>query len=210
MGDRADRPTENRPLACLKNLIENGRMKIGYARVSTDEQTNAAQLAALEAAGCAPIYQEKASSRRHLPEREQALAAARDGATLVVWRLDRLGRTMSDLLAVLDQITAQGGHFESLTEKIDTTGAAGRAMLHIIAAFAQFERDTISERTRAGLAAARKAGRIGGRPRALTRQQIDQAAQLVEGGASIRSVARTLKVAPSTLSQAIDRRTRSD
>lgn len=83
-------------------------------------------------------------------------------------------------------------------------------MLHIIAAFAQFERDTISERTRAGLAAARKAGRIGGRPRALTRQQIDQAAQLVEGGASIRSVARTLKVAPSTLSQAIERRARSD
>lgn len=180
-------------------------MKIGYARVSTDEQTNAAQLAALEAAGCAPIYQEKASSRRHLPEREQALAAARNGATLVVWRLDRLGRTMSDLLAVLDRITRQGGHFESLSEKIDTSGAAGRAMVHIMAAFAQFERDTISERTKAGLAAARKAGRSGGRPRALTRQQIEQAAQLIETGNSVRAVARTFGVAPSTLSTGLDR-----
>lgn len=186
-------------------------MKIGYARVSTDEQTNAAQIAALTAAGCDPIYQEKASTRRDMPQRELALAAARDGASLVVWRLDRLGRTMSDLLAVLDRITRQGGHFESLSEKIDTSGAAGRAMVHIMAAFAQFERDTISERTKAGLVAARKAGRSGGRPRALTRQQIEQAAQLIEGGNSIRSVARTLSVAPSTVAQAIERRAaRSD
>lgn len=180
-------------------------MKIGYARVSTSDQTTAAQLAALEAAGCNKVYQEKASTRARMrPELDQALAALNAGDVLVIWRFDRLARSVADMVRIVEQIETNGAHFTSLTEQIDTTTPTGRAMFHIAAAFAQLERDVTRERTMAGLAAARAAGRTGGRPRALTRQQIVQAFQLVTGGQSIRAVARTFKVAPSTLSKALD------
>lgn len=179
-------------------------MKIGYARVSTSDQNNTAQLVALEGAGCSAIYQEKASTRaRQRPELEKALADLQSGDTLMTWRFDRLARGVADMVRIVERIEGKGAHFASLTEQIDTNTPTGRAMFHIAAAFAQLERDVTRERTIAGLAAARSAGRIGGRPRALTRQQIDQACQLIEGGQSVASVARSFKVATSTMRLAI-------
>lgn len=181
-------------------------MKIGYARVSTADQNTAAQLAALEAAGCAPIFQETITTRsKNRPELEKALAALNAGDTLIVWRFDRLARSVADLLDIVQRIEAKGAHFASLSEQIDTNSSTGRAMFHIVAAFAQLERDVIRERTLAGLAAARAAGRIGGRPRALTAQQVEQAGRLIEGGESVPAVARSFKVAASTLRLALER-----
>lgn len=179
--------------------------KIGYARVSTDAQTTAAQLHALEAAGCNRIYQEQASGAGRRPELERALDALTVGGALVVWRFDRLGRSLPDLLQIVERIERAGAHLVSLTEQIDTGSSAGRMVFHVMGALAQFERDLIRERTKAGLEAAREAGRIGGRPKALTPQQIRQARQLIDSGESPVSVARSFKVGASTLRAAIAR-----
>lgn len=140
-------------------------VKIGYARVSTDDQDLSLQLDALSAAGCERVFEDKISgAKAERPGLSVALSQLRGGDTLVVWRLDRLGRSFVDLLRLVGEIQAAGAEFESLTEKIDTTGAAGRLVFHVFAAFAEFERNLIRERTNAGLAAAKARGRQGGRP----------------------------------------------
>ena len=143
----------------------DSRARIGYARVSTEDQNLEPQRDALVAAGCSTIYAESASGRntRDRPELGYALKALRAGDTLVVCRLDRLGRSLADLVRIVSDLEQRGVHLESLAEKIDTSSAAGRLVLHVCGALAEFERNLIRERTRAGLAAARARGRKGGR-----------------------------------------------
>src|SRR5213596_2012703 len=142
-------------------------MLIGYARVSTQDQTLALQQDALTKAGCERVFSDTASGA--LAERqglEEALEFARPGDTLVVWRLDRLGRSLRHLIDVITRLQGRRVGFKSLTEAIDTTTSGGKLVFHVFAALAEFERDVIRERTQAGLAAARARGRRGGHPRA--------------------------------------------
>ena len=137
---------------------------IGYARVSTDDQNLDLQKDALNKVGCQVIYEEAASGKNsERPELDQCLKALRSGDTLVVWRLDRLGRSLRDLVQIVGDLEKRGIAFESLMEKIETGSAAGRLVFHVFAALAEFERNLIRERTRAGLAAARARGRKGGK-----------------------------------------------
>ena len=138
-------------------------MLVGYARVSTADQDPALQLDALHAAGCGRVFEERASgARADRPVLAEAMAFARGGDTLVVWRLDRFGRSLKDLIARVAELEQGGVGFRSLTESIDTTTAGGRLVLHVFGALAEFERELIRERTVAGLAAARARGRKGG------------------------------------------------
>src|ERR1700752_1597359 len=147
-------------------------MLIGYARVSTDDQDTAVQVAALKAAGCERIYREKASGGRwDRPELHRLLDHLRKGDVLVVWKLDRLSRSLPDVLTVMEQLSETKAGFRSLTESIDTTTASGRMMMQMVGAFAEFERAMLRERTKAGLDSARREGRIGGRRPKLSRQQ---------------------------------------
>ena len=140
-------------------------MKIGYARVSTDDQNLSLQLDALTAAECGKIYEDRQSgAKADRPGLRDALEFARPGDVLVVWRLDRLGRSLPDLVQIVAELEKRGIGFESLTERIETSTAAGRLVFHVFAALAEFERNIIRERTKAGLAAARARGRSGGRP----------------------------------------------
>ena len=140
-------------------------MKIGYARVSSDDQNLNLQRDALESAGCERIYQEKESGgRTDRAELLRLMEVLRKGDTLVVWRLDRLGRSIKHLIEVVEKLEEMGVGFQSLTEAIDTTTSGGKLVFHIFAALAEFERTLIRERTRAGLKAARARGRLGGRP----------------------------------------------
>jgi DNA invertase Pin-like site-specific DNA recombinase len=149
-------------------------MNIGYARVSTEEQNLDLQIQALEAVGCARIFRDRGISgaARERPGLTKALAAAKAGDVLVVWKLDRLGRSLPHLVEVIDSLRAVGTGFRSLQEQIDTTSAGGRFYLHILAALAEFEREMISERTKAGMAAAKRNGKHVGRPRKLTASQV--------------------------------------
>jgi DNA invertase Pin-like site-specific DNA recombinase len=143
-------------------------MRIGYARVSTDDQNLALQLDALRQAECTKVYEDHLSGARAArPGLATALEVLRQGDVLVVWRLDRLGRSLKDLIALIAELEARGVGFQSLQEAIDTTSNGGRLIFHIFAALAEFEQRLIRERTRAGLAAARARGRLGGRPEAL-------------------------------------------
>jgi len=147
-------------------------MKIGYARVSTDDQNLDLQRDALARVGCERIYEEKASGRNiERPELVSCLKSLRPGDTLVCWKLDRMGRSLQDLVRVITTLKEQGIAFESLTEKIDTTSATGSLVFHIFGALAEFERALIKERTLAGLSAARARGRKGGRPKKLSETQ---------------------------------------
>lgn len=192
-------------LAPPKNPGENVAMKIGYARVSKGEQRTAAQVRALEADGCAMIYEDRAGGVARRPELERALEALREGDTFTVWKFDRLARSLPDLLQIVETIDGKKANLRSLTEEIDTSSLTGRAMFQIMGALAQFERGLIRERTKAGLAAAREAGRVGGRPRALTPSQVAHAIELIDGGEGIGAVARSFKVARSTLRTAINK-----
>jgi DNA invertase Pin-like site-specific DNA recombinase len=157
-------------------------MVIGYARVSTDEQTNAAQLSALRKAGCKRIYEEKDSGRdADRPELKQCLHRLDEGDTLTVWRLDRLGRSLRDLLEIVSGLEKRKVNFVSLTERFDTSTAAGRLIFHFFASLTQFERELIRERTKAGLAAARARGRLGGRKRKLDEKQMAAIRTLWDG-----------------------------
>src|SRR6266700_904155 len=150
-------------------------MLIGYARVSKNEQNLDLQLDALKAAGCEKIFHDKITSLKE--ERkglDEALAFLRPGDALVVWKLDRLGRTLRHLIDLVAEFNQQGIGFKSLKETIDTTTSTGKLIFHIFAALAEFERDIIHERTKAGLEAARAPGRKGGRPKTLTPKQIAQ------------------------------------
>jgi len=144
-------------------------VKIGYARVSTQDQNLSLQCDELTRAGCSAIYQEQVSgTKSDRSELGQCLKALRPGDTLVVWRLDRLGRSLKHLVETVTELEAKGIHFHSLTENIETGSATGKLMFHVFASMAEFERNLIAERTKAGLAAARARGRVGGRPQKLT------------------------------------------
>lgn len=180
-------------------------MKIGYARVSTADQTPDLQVDALRAAGCDPdrIHVDTTSGSGPGIERPglaAALAFARPGDQLVVWRLDRLARSLRDLIDQVANLEAAGVGLVSLQEHIDTSTPAGKAMFHFCGVMAEFERNLISERTKAGLAAARARGRRGGRRPKITDVQLDRAAELMrEGRLTVREIARMAGVSTTTL-----------
>lgn len=180
-------------------------MLLGYARVSTDEQTTRLQLDALEAAGCERTFSERASgAKADRPVLAELLSHTRKGDTIVVWRLDRLGRSLPHLIEIVQQLEAAGVGFRSLTEGIDTTTPNGRLIFHLFGALAQFERELLRERTVAGLAAARARGRKGGRPPKLSAEKLRVAQRLLKDPEStVSEVARTLGVHRSTLHKAL-------
>jgi DNA invertase Pin-like site-specific DNA recombinase len=183
------------------NETANPGMRIGYARVSTADQTLSMQLDALRAAGCERVYQETASGKQaDRPELAQALKALRPGDTLMVWRLDRLGRSLPHLIQTVASIEAQGASFESITEKIDTHSATGRLVFHVFSALAEFERNLISERTREGLQAARRRGTKGGRRPVLDATAVAQVRSLMaDRTTSPAAIAQRFKISKSTL-----------
>ena len=175
-------------------------MLIGYARVSTQEQTLNLQQDALRKAGCDRIFTDTASGAK--TERiglEQALTYVRKGDTLVVWRLDRLGRSLPHLITTMTDLEERGVGFKSLTENIDTTTSGGKLIFHIFGALAEFERNLIKERTQAGLTAARARGKKGGRPAAITMQKRSITKELYDTGHPIMDICRTLKISRATL-----------
>lgn len=176
-------------------------MLIGYARVSTQDQTPELQLDALRGVGCEKIFTEKASgSQRDRPQLKAALEYVRSGDTLVVWKLDRLARSLKQLIETVEQLKERDIDFRSLTEAIDTATPGGRLTFHIFAALAEFERSLIQERTQAGLASARARGKKGGRPPALSSDDVLVAKALLRDHAiSVEEVAKRLNVSPSTL-----------
>jgi DNA invertase Pin-like site-specific DNA recombinase len=188
----------------LATPYRNRNMLIGYARVSKlDQQDTRAQVKALKEAGCKRIFEESASGGRwDRPELHRALDQLRRGDVLVVWKLDRLSRSLKDLLHILERITEAGAGFRSLTESIATTTPAGRMMLQMLGAFAEFERSMVRERTRLGLLAARERGRIGGRLPKLTLHQRAEAIKMVNNGdKSAAEVARLFRVHRSSISR---------
>lgn len=178
-------------------------MRLGYARVSTEDQDTTAQQEALQRAGVDRIYVEQASGGRwDRPELQRMLDQLREGDVVVVVKLDRLTRSLRDLLRVLERIETAGAGFCSLTEAVDTTTAGGRMMMQLLGAFAEFERSMVRERTRAGLQSARCQGRIGGRPRKLSPEQEAQILANVERGIwTAAEAARLFGVHPSTVSR---------
>lgn len=175
--------------------------KIGYARVSTLDQCADLQRDALLAAGCERLFMDEGVSgtARKRPALGEALASLERGDHLVVWKLDRLGRSLPHLIEILEGLNARGVHFESLTEKIDTSSIYGEFIFHLIGAMAQMERRLISERTRAGLNAARRRGaRLGRRP-VLSARDVRTARQHRRGGQSVRQIAQQLKVSEMTV-----------
>ena len=176
-------------------------MKIGYARVSTEEQNLDLQLKALEAAGCSRIFQDSGVSGAATarPGLRQAFKALRRGDVLIVWRLDRLGRSVIHLLESVRTLQEREIGFHSLQEQIDTTSAAGRFYLHMLAALAEFERELIRDRTRAGMAAARDRGTIIGRPRKMSDTQVNEARERLARGEKAGAVAAAYKVSTLTL-----------
>ena len=179
-------------------------MILGYARVSTEGQSLEAQLDALRAAGVERIFSEKISgSKRARPELDKLIDQLRPGDVVSVTKYDRLSRSLQDLLSIVEAIRAKGAGFRSLAEDIDTKTSAGRLVFHVFASIAQFERERISERTREGLASARKVGRIGGRPPALSHQQREEVRRLRdEEGRRVAEIARLFEVSPNTVRRA--------
>jgi DNA invertase Pin-like site-specific DNA recombinase len=179
-------------------------MLIGYARVSTHEQTLNLQQDALQKAGCTRIFTDTASGAK--TERkglDEALAYVRHGDTLVVWRLDRLGRSLPHLITTMTGLEERGIGFKSLTENIDTTTSGGKLIFHIFGALAGFERNLIRERTTAGLTAARARGKKGGRPKTLTGKKLSIAQDLYDKRHPILEICQTLKVSKTTLYRSI-------
>lgn len=175
-------------------------MLIGYARVSTEDQSLALQLDALKAARAAQVFTNKVGGARTArPGLTEALSHLRSGDTLVVWKLDRLGRSVKGLVDLVNGLEAREVHFRSLTDGIDTKTPAGRFFFHVMASLAQMERELIVERTRAGLAAARRLGRVGGRKRTMTDSKIKAARRLLAAGTPPRDVAENLGVSVPTL-----------
>ncbi len=177
---------------------------VGYARVSTADQNLSLQLDALGAAGCEAMFEDRASgARADRPGLARALAYVRRGDALVVWKLDRLGRSMAHLIDTVRALEARGVGFRSLTEGVDTTTPGGTLVFHLFGALAQFERDLIRERTRAGLAAAEARGRRGGRKPVVTPDKLDRARRLVASGLTVREAAARLKVGKTALYEAL-------
>jgi len=176
-------------------------MLIGYARVSTGDQTLDLQTDALTSTGCDQIFTDMTSgAKAHRPGLDEAIKYVRPGDTLVVWRLDRLGRSLRHLIETVNDLEARGVGFRSLTESIDTTTPGGKLIFHIFASLAEFERALIQERTNAGLAAARARGRVGGRPKKLTDKQVALAKRMhADKQTDIATICQTLGISKSTL-----------
>lgn len=180
--------------------------EIGYARVSSSEQDLALQLDALTRAGCTRVFEDKASgARTDRPGLATALTFLREGDVLVVWKLDRLGRSLPRLIDTVTTLEARGIGFRSLTEAIDTTTPGGRLIFHIFGALGQFERDLIRERTRAGLDAAIARGHRGGRKPVVTDDKLRRAKTLIAQGLTVREAAARVKVGKTALYEAMDK-----
>jgi DNA invertase Pin-like site-specific DNA recombinase len=178
---------------------------LGYARVSTLDQDPTLQTDALESAGCYRVFTDRASGKLdRRPQLDRVLDQLRPGDTLVVWRLDRLGRSMKHLISVVADLEERGIGFRSLTENIDTTTPTGKLTFHLFGALAEFERELIRERTMAGLAAARARGRKGGRPSVMTPSKLKVARELIDAGElTVGQVAATIGVSRSSLYRAL-------
>ena len=175
-------------------------MLIGYARVSTQDQDVNVQLQALTRAGCTKLYEDKLSgAKADRPGLAKALEMLREGDVLVVWKLDRLGRSVKNLIDLASGLEKQGVQLKSLTDNIDTGTASGRFFFHVMASLAQMERELTIERTQAGLRAARLQGRIGGRPSLMTKSKVDSARAMLTGGIRPVDVARNLGISVPTL-----------
>src|ERR1700689_4199875 len=192
-------------LTRIKNRGQHWRMKYGYARVLTDDQNPALQLAALKKTGCQTVFKDEGLSgaTTKSPALLPCLKKLEHGDTLIVWKLDRLGRSLRDLITMLDDLRARGVKFYSLTEAIDTTTPTGRAMWQMIGVLAELERSLISERTRAGVKAAQRRGVKFGRKVKLTPEQINHARKLIDRGEARQYVADLLNVGRSTLYRAL-------
>ncbi len=179
-------------------------MKIGYARVSTREQNLSLQMDALNREGCKRIFQEKISgAKADRPELRKMIDQLREGDVIVTWKLDRLGRSIRDLINLVNEIQDKGAGLKSLNDSIDTTTPQGKLTFHLFASLAEFERDIIRERTKAGLEAARARGRKGGRPKGLSKEAQDKAmvAETLykQGEMSVTEICKHLNIARSTL-----------
>jgi len=175
-------------------------MLIGYARVSTTDQNILLQKEALEQSGCTHIFEDKISGTRiNRPGLDKALEMLRDGDTLIVWKLDRLGRSVKNLITLVGDLDEKGIHFKSLTDSIDTTTPSGRFFFNVMASLAEMESELIVERTKAGLAAAKKLGRKGGRKRDMTESKLNAAKKLLDNGILPKDVANNLGVSLATL-----------
>lgn len=192
-------------LACPETLSQMKLMKIGYVRASTDDEDLNQQRRALRLAGCKKIFEDRtsgASTRR--PGLDEALEQCGPDGVLVVWKLDRLGRSLSHLITIVQELSDKGCGFQSLSENIDTTTDGGRLVFHLMGSLAEFERALIAERTKAGLAAARMRGVQIGRRKAMNAEQVRRARALLEAGERPADIARTLQVGRSTLYRALD------
>jgi len=175
-------------------------MLVGYARVSTLDQNLDLQLSALEEAGCEKLYQDQISgTKANRPGLSMALEVLRKNDTLVVWKLDPLGRTVKGLIDLVNFLHQKEIHFKSITDNVDTSTPAGRFFFHVMASLAQMERELLAERTKAGLAAAKAKGRVGGRKRKMTQSKIESAKQLLSSGTLPKDVAQNLGISVPTL-----------
>ncbi|CNI05096.1 recombinase family protein [Yersinia ruckeri] len=175
-------------------------MLIGYIRVSTNDQNTELQRNALISAKCDLIFEDKISGKStDRPGLKKAMRQLSTGDSLVVWKLDRLGRSVRHLITLVEDLKSRGVHFRSLTDSIDTGTAMGRFFFHVMSALAEMERELIVERTCAGLAAARAEGRIGGRRRIMTDEVIERARRMFAQGATLHQVALVLEVSPKTI-----------
>jgi DNA invertase Pin-like site-specific DNA recombinase len=186
-------------------------MFVGYGRVSTSDQHTETQRAALEKAGCERIYTEVASGGQwNRPELQDCLKHLRKGDTLIVWKLDRLSRSLSDLMTILSKLKKDEVGFKSITEAIDTTTAMGEMIMHVVGAFAQFERSLIKERTNAGLARAKANGRVGGRRHTHSKTLRDEAVRKVRAGRSQVEVAKEYDISEPTISRWVTKAREAD
>jgi DNA invertase Pin-like site-specific DNA recombinase len=199
----------NRRTKLLPNLSQKQQTNatspalLGYARVSkAEDQDTAPQIEALHAAGCQRVYEERVSGGRwDRPELHRLLDRLAPGDVLTVWKLDRLSRSLKDLLLILDKVEKAGAGFRSLTENIDSTTASGRMMMQMLGAFAEFERAMVRERTQAGLRSARAQGRQGGRQPKLSPQQQAEVLTMLKAGRSAADMARLFRVHRATISR---------
>lgn len=181
-------------------IVLEYQLLIGYARVSTADQNLDLQIQSLLKAGCERIYDDKISGTRNdRPGLSKAMEMLRPGDTLVVWKLDRLGRSVKHLVDLITRLEQAAINFKSITDSIDTGTPAGRFFFHVMASLAEMERELIAERTRAGLAEAKRKGRVGGRPRSMTESKLTSAKELLQANIPPREVAANLGISIATL-----------
>lgn len=187
------------------------KMLLGYARVSTQDQDLTMQLDALTNYGCVKIFEEKISGRaRDRPELENLLQTAREGDTVVVWKLDRLGRSLKNLIELMDHFRENGIHLVSLQENIDTTNAAGQMMFYTFAIISQYEREMTKERTKAGITAARARGRVGGQPR-IPANKVDIALKMYDSNNyTIKEITEAAGISKTTLYRYVKERKKGE